>query len=557
MRGDIPLFVLLLVSAACAGEGSSDGARFTEITAEVGVEVAARPWPDGSFFLPEIMGPGLALFDYDGDGDLDILQLRAPPPGDRRAPAPNRLWRQEPDGRFVDVSAASGLDDPGFAQGVAVADVDDDGDLDVYLSNFGPDAFYLNDGDGTFSERTAAAGFGGDAWSSSAAFCDYDRDGDLDLYVAHYLRLDYQRACRSPSGAADYCGPQLFDGVPDTLYRNEGGGRFTDASATAGISNADGGKRAKGLGVVCADLTGDDRVDFYVANDGEANQLWVSDGRGRFTEQAMVRGVAVNRRGNPEASMGLALGDVDGDGRFDLYMTHLALENNTLYVGGAQRLYADRTLESGLAAFDLPFTGFGCELADFDHDGDLDLAVVNGRVRRDPARSGGAGEPFWPRYAETNLLLVNDGTGSFADGGAVAASFASTREVSRGLAAGDLDRDGDLDLVLSNVDGSMRIYRNDLPTTGNHWLVVRAMTGPRDAVGAIVTLHASDRRWVRPILSGSSYLSSSEPVAHFGLGAADRVDRVEVVWPDGSRESFDPPATDRRVVLVQGEGRRP
>ncbi len=535
--------------------GSAAPALFTEITDAVGLAASREPWPEGVFFLPEIMQGGVALLDYDNDGDLDILHARIPPPGTPQAPAPNRLYQQQADGSFRDVSREARIDDPGFGQGIATGDVENDGDVDVYFANYGPDAFYLNNGDGTFTEATAQAGFSGDHWSSAATFCDYDRDGDLDLYVAHYLRYDPATRCQNTMSQRDYCGPQVFHGDPDTLYRNDGGGTFTDVTAAAGVLMPEGGKRAKGLGVVCTDLTGDGWADFYVANDGEANQLWVNRRDGTFFDEAIIRGVAVNQHGQPEASMGLAVGDVNGDLALDLFMTHLANEHNTLYVRGPGPMYLDGTLEAGMAAHDKPFTGFGTGFFDFDHDGDLDIAVVNGRVAHRPALVGANLGEFWNQYAEPNFLFENDGRGVFTNVGLEAGGFTSHVEVARGLAFGDFDRDGDLDLVQSNVDNSLRAYRNDAPPPGSHWLLIRALTGKRDALGSQIAIKTGGRELLGLALAGYSYAGSNDPRAHFGLGAIDRVVEIEVLWPDGRRESFPGGRVDREVTLRQGSGK--
>ena len=523
---------------------------FTEITKDAGLE-SPGGWPDGTFFLPEITGGGIALLDYDNDDDLDLLQVRLPRPDRRDDPAPDRLYQQQPDGRFLDVTEGSGLDSAGYGQGLAVGDTDNDGDLDVYVSNLGPDAFFINNGDGTFTDVTDAAGFSGDDWSTSATFCDYDGDGHLDLYVAHYLRYEYKGGCKV--AFLDYCGPRQFDGVPDQLYRNNGDGTFSDETEAAGIRLPDGGKLARGLGVVCADLTGDGWDDIFVANDGEANQLWVNQGDGTFAEEGIMRGVAVNRDGTTEASMGVAVGDVSRNGFFDLFLTHLWQETNTLY-GGAGPLFNDNTLEAGLAEDGRPMTGFGCGFFDYDNDGDLDLAMVNGRVYRNDVLPGASLSEFWNLYAEPNFLYENDGTGRFRNVSDRARSFAGRLEVSRGLAFGDIDNDGDVDLALTNVDNSVRLFRNDAPRPGSHWLRVRALTAGRDAVGARVVVVAGGDELAHLVLLGYSYVSSSDPRVHFGLGSVDRVDAVEVLWPDGARERFPGSEADRELRLVQGTG---
>ncbi|PYT09962.1 MAG: hypothetical protein DMF49_00580 [Acidobacteria bacterium] len=528
---------------------------FTDITEPVGLGRTAERWPDGTFYLPEVQGPGVALFDYDNDGDLDILQIRMPPPGQPHAPSSKRLFQQQPDGTFLDVTERSGIRDTGYGQGVAIGDIDNDGDLDVYFANLGPDAFYINNGDGTFTEATRAAGFSGDLWSNTAAFCDYDRDGYLDLFVVHYLQYDPNHPCFNYAGKREYCGPQNFRGVPDTLYRNNGNGTFTDVTAKAGITYPRDGEKAKGMGVICADLTGDGWPDIYVTNDSEPNLLWVNQRDGTFREEGILRGLAVNRNGVPESSMGLAVGDVNGDGYLDIFMTHLWEQNNRLCRGGPGGLFNDSTLESGMVNDDLLFTGFGCGFFDYDNDGDLDIAVVNGAVKRRPVLDGAAMGAFWNQYAEPNFLFENDGAGIFHNAGARAGPFASRLEIGRGLAFGDIDRDGDEDMVVSNGDNSLRVFRNDAPKPGSHWLRVRAMTGRRDALGAQLTVSAGGKKRIGLVLASYSYQSSSEPVAHFGLGEVDRVDGIDILWPDGRREEFQSPGVDREIVLREGTGK--
>ena len=433
-------------------------------------------------------------------------------------------------------------------RGATVGDTDNDGDLDVYVTNIGHDAFYRNNGDGTFVDATVAAGFTGDHWSSSAAFFDYDRDGDLDLYVVHYLLFDSGITCRSRNDRLVYCGPQSFEGVPDTLYRNNGDGSFSDVTSAASITSP-----GKGLGVVCADLTEDGWIDIYVANDQEANHLWVNNGDGTFSDEAVMRGVAFNAYGEAEASMGVTVGDVNGDGRLDLFMTHLRDETNTLYTATEYGIFVDTSEASGLAAVDRGYTGFGCGFFDYDNDGDLDLALVNGSVRRGSKFPGAKVGEFWNLYAEPNLLFQNDGGGNFTHISSLAGAFANQVEVSRGLAFGDADLDGDIDLVVGNLNG-MRVFRNDAPPPSNHWLRVRAMDGNRDAIGAEVTVATAEAEFVRLVLPGYSYLGSSQLRAHFGLGATEIVESIEIVWPDGSRERFKPLGVDRELTLRKGSG---
>ncbi len=505
---------------------------------------------------PEIMGPGVALFDYDGDGDLDILQLRMQSPDRPGQPAPNRLFEQQADGTFR--VKVTGLEDPSYAQGVAVGDVDADGDLDVYLVNYGHDALYLNDGAGMFHEATEQAGIQQEGWNSTAIFCDADGDADLDLFVVRYLDFAPGTECIGSAGIQDYCSPKVFPGLPDVLYINDGSGRFTDATASLGIVYPDDGRSAKGLGVLCADLTGDGLVDFYVGNDRNANNLWVQGADGSFQDEAVIRGVAVNRFGKPEASMGLAFGDTDLDGSLDLFMTHLGGENNTLYAGSDGAFYRDRTGEGGMAAVDWALTGFGTALADFDRDGDLDLVIGNGKVRHGDPLPGASLGDFWNLYAEPNLLFENDGTGRFLPALDLAGEFGMPIEITRGLAVGDLDLDGDLDLIIANGDNSLRLYRNDAPVEGSHWLsVLPVFRNGVEAMGSRIIARFAGGQQMAVALRGGSYQSSRDPPVYFGLGAIEEVDRIEVVWPDGSTEEFPGGAVDRRLILRQGEGAQP
>ena len=527
-----------------------DAALFTEITSTLGLNNAPEPWPNGTYAMPEMTPAGLGLFDYDNDGDLDLLQIRCPPPGQSHLPAPNKLFQQQSDGTFLDVTATSGLGDPGYGQGVAIGDADNDGDLDVYVTNFGRDAFYRNRGDGTFVNATKDAGVSGEHWSTSAALVDYDRDGDLDLYVVHYVVFESSVACKSLNDIPEYCGPQKFEPTLDTLYRNNGNGTFTDVTAEAGISSP-----GKGLGVVCADLTEDGWVDIYVANDGEMNHLWVNNGDGTFTDEALIRGVGLNGYGLPEASMGVTVGDANGDGKLDLFMTHLKDQTNTLYMATAYQILNDESDASGFATIDLPYTGFGCGFFDYDNDGDLDLAFVNGRVKRGPIIPGAAAGNFWNLYAEPNLLVQNDGDGHFTDMSSHACAFTTQIEVSRGLAFGDIDQDGDIDLVVSNLGNGLRVFRNNAPKLGTHWLRVRVMSGNRDAIGTEVTLVAADRQFLRLVLPGYGYASSNEPNVHFGLGKINTIEGLNVKWPDGKVEHFEVSNVDQEVTIRKGEGK--
>jgi enediyne biosynthesis protein E4 len=527
---------------------------FVDIARDVGIDFVQDPGAEGKLMVAEIMGSGCAFLDYDNDGDLDVYLVQAGPlPGTNKPRPPNRLFRNDGDGTFTDVTAESGLGDTGYGTGVAVGDYDNDGWVDVYVGNYGADALYRNEGNGKFDDVTARAGITGEAWSTSVTFCDYDGDGYLDLYVAHYAKYGESKVCLRADGAPDYCSPQSLTYEADVLYHNDGGKSFSDVSRESGI----GGARLPGLGVVCHDLTGDGRPDFYVANDGVPNGLWVNQGGGRFEDQAFLMGAAVSAQGRPQASMGIALGDVDGDGDLDLFLTHLIDDYNTLYSNDGRFGFQDVSAAAGLVAPSLAFTGFGTGFIDYDHDSDLDIVVVNGAVARHDPYPGAGMSAYWNHYAEPKHLYQNDGKGHFTEIGKRVGPFNTDVDVSRGLAVGDVDGDGDLDLLVNDTAGRARLYRNDAPKVGS-WLMVRAWDAPhhRDAHGAEVTVVAGGRRYVRVASPGFSYLSSNDPRAHFGIPDAARADSVRVRWPDGSEEVFPGTALNRAIVVEKGKGKR-
>ena len=512
--------------------------------------------------MPAIMGGGVAVFDADGD---DLLDLYFPNAGSAVAgeAGRNRLYLQQPRGRFVDATTGSGLDNPGYGMGCAVADIDNDGDVDLYVTNFGADVLYRNEGGGRFVDATAAFGLATPEWSTSAVFFDANLDGWLDLYVARYVEWNEERECQVQGGRVDYCGPQQFEGEADVFYVNQGGERFVDRSRDAGVSLiADAG-----LGVAAADFDVDGRPDLYVANDADPNQLWINRGSATFEDEAVFLGAAYNRFGVGEAGMGIALGDIDSDLDLDLFLSHLIEETNTLYLNlggmpGATDGFEDRAAEAGLAALSAPYTGFGTAFFDADNDGDLDLAVVNGAVKRRPSTLSDREDWFWRGYAEPNLLLLGDGAGAFVDASAASGDFGATPEVSRGLVPFDLEGDGDLDLLVSNLEGPARIYRNETitgtvaaPAAG--WVRLRVIDSElrRTALGASVVAWTSGRPVRRHVLPLGGYLTGGEAPIHIGLGDAPGVERFDVTWPGGAVEEFDGASRGAEVTLVRGEGR--
>ncbi len=546
---------------------------FDDVTGKVGLDFVHDAGPVGDYLMPQSLGSGAALFDFDGDGRLDIYLLNNGGP----TGAPNRLFRQLPDGKFQDASKGSGLDFAGYNMGVAVGDVNNDGLPDVLVTQVGGVKLLLNSGGGKFKDVTGEAGLDNPFWGTSAAFVDYDRDGLLDLVVVNYVGYVDSHQCRTATGRMEFCAPHPFPGTVTKLFRNRGpvptakssSVRFDDVTLAAGVGKQPG----PGLGVVCADFDGDGWADIFVANDGRPNHLWLSrpnpDPATKaftpriFSEEAVGRGVAYNATGKAEANMGIALADVDGDGLLDVFVTHVKNEQNTLWKQGPPGAFRDRTAISGLTRGRWRATGFGVALADFNHDGAPDLAIVNGDIEaavvdRPDAATVQALGPVWSQYAQRNQLFVNDGRGGFLDASRPGEPLTANANVGRGLAWGDVDGDGAIDLLVTSIAGPARLYRNVAPKSG-HWLIVRAYDPAfkRDAYGAKIIVTAGGRPAVSLINPGQSYLCSNDPRAHFGLGAADRVDSVRVLWPDGTEETFAGGPADRTLTLRKGESHSP
>ena len=527
---------------------------FADVSDEVGLDFTHDAGPiDDRYFMPQTVGSGAALFDFDGDGLLDIYLLNNGGPNGR----PNQLYKQKPDGTFVNVSKGSGLDFSGYCMGVAIGDVNNDGKPDVLVTLYRGVKLFLNKGDGTFQDVTEESGLDNPSWGASAAFFDYDRDGWLDLVVANYV--DFHESCRhtTPGGAGDYCSPKTFAGRVSCLFHNRGrdtGGvavRFEDVTLKSGLGTLPG----PGLGVFCADVDGDGWPDIFIANDAQPNRLWMNQHDGTFKEEARERNIAYDGQGTAQAGMGIAYGDVDGDGFPDVFVTHLTGETNTLWEQGPRGLFRDRTGTAGLGSPHWRGTGFGTVLADFDHDGSLDLAVVNGRVSRSSASANPALGPHWGVYAERNQLFANDGSGKFHEITLDNPAFCGIANVARGLAWGDVNNDGAIDFLITTAGSRARLFRNIVPQRG-HWLMIRALDPAlhRDAYGAEITVRAGNKSWERLLTPTGSYLSSSDTRTHFGLGGAVRVDGIEIRWPDGTRESFSGTTVDQVLVLRKGEG---
>jgi hypothetical protein len=582
----------MLIASGCGGpatQSRSDGGGtrvdsvrgsiqddwFAEGAEGAGLRFAHINGAAGHFFYPEILGPGVALFDYDNDGDLDVYlvqgaSLGTPPASAASSDAPpsgGRLYRNDlnlrPDGsralQFADVTRESGIRATQFGLGVAAADVDNDGWVDLLLTNFGANQLLRNNGDGTFSDVTATSGFHDDArFAVSASFVDYDRDGWLDLYVAN--NVDYtianQTPCPNRAGRRDYCPPQIYGGRPDQLYRNQRNGTFAEVTAKALV----GGRFGPALGVATADFDGDGWLDIFVANDGEDNLLWVNQRDGTLRESALLAGVAVTAEGKAEASMGVDAGDFDNDGDEDLIVTELTGEGSNLYVNDGTGKFRDMSAASGLSGISLPYTGWGTAWLDYDNDGWLDTFAANGTIVANET----APHTLFP-YDQRRVLFRNPGSGRFEDVSLKAGAAFKASESGRGAAFGDIDNDGDVDILVGNAAGPVRLLINQLGNR-HHWIGLRLLDrqGKRDMLGARVAILPGDRGrsfhgrldalWRRARADGS-YASANDPRVLVGLGQSAEPPKVQVIWPSGEREEWTSVPVDRYTTLTQGTAR--
>ncbi len=538
---------------------------FDDVSEEFGLIFQHVNGMTGEFYIAEMMGSGAALFDYDGDGKLDIFLIQSGPfqtaeAESKRDSRPNhRLLRNDlqvaADGsrrlRFTDVTEASGIRARGYGMGVAVGDFNNDGFPDLYVTNLGANQLFRNNGDGTFTDVTAESGVGDPLWSTSATFVDFDGDGWLDLYVTNYVdfSLENNPLCFAPSSARDYCGPQAFQPQHDRLYRNRGDGTFEDVTAKAGLLGAYG----PGLGVVAADFNGNGLPDIFVANDGAPNQLWINQGDGTFVDRALFAGVALNRMGRSEAGMGVDAGDFDGDGYEDLILTHLTGETNTLYENDGAGMFEDRTDAVGLGAPSFPFTGFGGGWLDLNNNGWLDLLVVNGAVQIIESLAL-QGDPF--PLGQRNQLFHNLGNGRFTDVSERAGKAFQKLEVSRGAAFGDLNNNGAMDVLVTANNGPARLLLNRVESA-NRWvgLTLIGRHGGRAPLGARVQVKLpSGRSLWRRVRTDGSYLSASDSRVLVGLGGEDAIEAVRVFWLGGATEEFTDVLIGRYNRLVEGRG---
>jgi len=524
---------------------------FTDITQASGIKFKHVFAPDKKYIL-ESMSGGVALFDFDKDGWQDIYFVNAPTVA-QPAGARSELWRNNGDGTFTDVTDKAGVGFPGWGMGVCAGDYDNDGWEDLYVTCFGANRLYRNNADGTFTDVAAKAGVADPRWSTGAAFGDYNNDGRLDLFVANYvdLKLDALpefgkgKHCQF-QGLPVQCGPQGLKGAGDSLFRNNGDGAFTDVSKQAGVADQEG---LFGLGVAWCDFNEDGHIDLYVANDTGANYLYQNKGDGTFSEIGLMSGVALSEDGKAQASMGVAIGDYDHRGRWSVFVTNFSDEYNAFYQHEKGFTFTDVSYATQTGRASLPYVGWGCGLFDYDNDGWLDLMVVNGHVYPQLAAA-----KLKIAYAQRKLLYRNNRNGAFAEIGAEAGPAMNEPSVSRGAAFGDLDNDGDIDVVINNPDGAPTLLRND-GDSRNNFLAVNLIGGKsnRSAFGARVKVTAGDLVQVAERRSGGSYISQNDLRLHFGLEKRTKIDAVEIRWPSGAVEKLTNVPINSFINIVEGE----
>ena len=536
------LLILNLLTTLCHAQMT---VQFVDVTTEAGIIFKHVNGASGQKFYLETMGSGAAFLDYDNDGDLDLYIVNgAPLPGFETAALPtNILYQNDGHGRFTDVTAVAGVGDTGYGMGCVAADYDNDGNADLYLTNYGENILYRNNGDGTFADVTAHARVGGgDKWSSSCAFVDYDHDGNLDLYVVNYLDYDITKDqdWYDFRGRRIYSNPQVYAGISDTLYRNSGDGKFTDVTRRAGVYNNDG----KGLGVTCGDYDNDGRIDIYVANDTTPNFLYRNIGDGRFVDIGPFAGAAYNEHGVAEGGMGVDFGDYNNDGALDVFVTNFSNETNTLYHNTADGALIDFTNITGLGEVSFLKLAFGTKFFDANNDGLLDLFVANGHLY--PTESDAL------EYAQTDQLFINTGEGTFADVSEQSGEYFSIKRVGRGAAFGDYDNDGDTDIFVVNLNQDGVLLRNE-GGNGHNWLALKAVgtKSNRDGIGARIEVVTRSQSQIREVQAGSSYLSGHDLRLIFGLGTEMEAETVKITWPSGIEQTLKDVEANQLLVITE------
>ena len=541
----------LATAAALAPRPSGDAPAllFRDITRAAGVTFQHHAAPEKKYIV-ESMSGGVALLDYDNDGYLDIYLVNSLTVDMVKSKQKTRsiLYHNNGDGTFTDVTDKAGVGDIGWGMGVAIGDYNNDGWDDIYVTCLGPNHLLRNNGNGTFTDVTQKAGVGDPRWSTGAAFVDYDNDGKLDLFVSNYVDFDVNnlpefgkgRTCQF-KGVPVQCGPRGLKGAGDSLYHNNGDGTFTDVSKKAGVADTDG---YYGLGVIASDFDDDGLVDIFVANDSTPNFLYHNNGDGTFKDIGFPAGVAVNENGSEQGTMGVTLGDYDHSGRLSLFITNFDDDYNTLYHNDGKGSFTDVSYAAKVAAISLPYVGWGTWFFDYDNDGWPDLLVVNGHVY-----------PQLPTYRQRNFVHRNNRDGTFSEvAEQLGAPFAEKR-TGRGAAFGDIDNDGDVDVVINNLDGPPQLLRNDGGNAGNSVLIKTVgVKSNRDGIGARVKIISGDLKQIGEVYSGGSYLSQSDLRVHFGLEKRTKIDLIEVHWPSGVVDKVTSVSVNKILTIKEGQG---
>ncbi|MDQ1639018.1 MAG: enediyne biosynthesis protein [Pyrinomonadaceae bacterium] len=530
-------------------DAQTPGVRFTDISQQAGITFKHVASPEKKYIV-ESMSGGVALFDYDNDGYLDIYFVNSLTVDLVKSNQKTKsfLYHNNGDGTFTDVAVQAGVSDIGWGMGVAVADYDNDGFDDLYVTCLGKNRLFKNNGNGTFKDVTDKAGVGDPRWSTGAAFVDFDRDGKLDLFVSNYVNFDVNhlpefgsgRTCQF-KGISVQCGPRGLAGAGDSLYRNNGDGTFTDVSKKAGVSDPDG---YYGLGIICSDFDGDGWVDIFVANDSTPNFLYHNNGDGTFKDIGFAAGVAVNENGSEQGSMGVTMGDYDHDGKLDLFVTNFADEYNTLYHADGPNSFTDLSFKAQVAAVSLSYVGWGTKFFDYDNDGWVDLYVANGHVY-----------PQLENYRQRSLVHRNNRDGTFTEVAAELGAPLLEKRVGRGVAFGDIDNDGDIDMVINDLDGAPQVLRNDGGNANNSVLIkLIGVKSNRNGVGARVKVVAADLTQIDEVRSGASYLSQSDFRLHFGLAMQSKISLIEIRWPGGLVDKVTDVSVNRMLTIKEGQG---
>lgn len=538
----------LILGGALALSAPDAFPRFVDVAAKVGITLMNICGGTSKDYIVEANGNGAAFFDYNNDGDMDVLIVNGSALDNyKKGGDPMVALYKNVGGTFVDVTRESGLVKRGWGMGACAGDYNNDGYQDLYITAYGPGTLFRNNGDGTFADVTASAGATNVHWSTNCAFGDYDRDGRLDLYVANYMTFDdsVPRRGKNPKckflGIDVFCGPQGLQGEPDVLFHNNGNGTFTDVTKSAGIKDPN----YYGFGVVFSDFDNDGWPDIYVANDGNPNLLFHNNRNGTFTEMGVLSGAGLNEAGRAQSGMGVGIGDYDGNGFFDIFVTNFAGDTNTLYANLGKMLFTDVTSLAGLGEISLQYLGWGTGFEDFDNDGLPDIFVANGHVypQVDGFETG-------QHYAQRKELYRNIGGGKFKEVARDVPSDLLTPKSSRGAAFGDFDNDGNIDVLVINMNDRPSLFRNE-GGNQNHWITFRlkGTRSNRDAIGARVEIQAGGKTQVGEVRSGGSYLSNNDVRLHFGLGNASRVDRIHVRWPNGNVEDLPGTAADQFVIV--------